>query len=416
MTATNRHKATITLGVVTLGFAASYPFAHTFLGGLLASGCSAAMVGGLADWFAVSALFRRPLGIPFRTAIIPRSRDRITADIIAMVENELLTRDNIRETLGRYDMAGLIIRYLADYEGKRHISEFLARITDDAIAQISPDKLGRFLADLLRANAGHIKISPILAQAVEWSVKHGYADRLADFLLAELAALTAQPQVRELLAGLIAEARLIYERDMRRRKFAGQFLEGLGYTPEAMAALAQREAGVFLRGLQNPDHPWREEIRRRSLALAARLRADPALQEMVEGSISRWLAGRADLGERLGAGVAAALRVAAGENGRAAIHRWLDIQVDKLVAAFRQDAGQQQALAALVRQALLGFIDTHHAHIGRMVRERLDQYSTAALVDFIEARVGNDLQMIRINGSVVGGLAGMLIFLLSGGW
>ncbi len=73
MTATNKHKATITLGLVALGFVASHPFAHTFAGGLLASGFSAAMVGGLADWFAVSALFRRPLGIPFRTEIIPRN-------------------------------------------------------------------------------------------------------------------------------------------------------------------------------------------------------------------------------------------------------------------------------------------------------------------------------------------------------
>ena len=64
----------------------------------------------------------------------------------------------------------------------------------------------------------------------------------------------------------------------------------------------------------------------------------------------------------------------------------------------------------------MAFIDTHHAHIGTMVRERLDQYSSAALVEFIEGRVGNDLQMIRINGSVVGGLAGMLIFLLTHWW
>ena len=416
MTATNNHKATITLGVVTLGFAAAYPFGHTFLGGLLASGFSAAMVGGLADWFAVSALFRRPLGIPFRTAIIPKNRERITADIIAMVEDELLTRDNIRETIGRYDFAALVVRYLDEQGGKVHISEFLGKIGDDAVRQTNPDKVGRFLADILRANAGQIKLAPIIPPAVEWSVKHGYADSLADFIIGELAVLVAQPQVRDLLAGLIDEARAVYERDMRRRQFAVKFFEGLGFTPATLADLAQREAGLFLRTLADPDHPWRETIRRRILAFAARLRSDPDLQDRVEEAKNNWLAGQADLAGRLSAAVAMLLQAAAGEAGRAAVHRWLADQVERLVTALRQDAAQQQALAQLLRQALTAFIDTHHSHIGKMVRERLDQYSTAALVDFIEAKVGNDLQMIRINGSVVGGVAGMLIFLLTYWW
>ncbi|MDT8903474.1 DUF445 domain-containing protein [Anaeroselena agilis] len=416
MTATNRNKATVTLGLVSLGFIVSHPFAHTFIGGLLASGFSAALVGGLADWFAVSALFRRPLGIPFRTELIPRNRARITEAIIAMVEDELLTRENIRATVGRYDIAALVVRYLADYDGKARISEFLARISDDAVGQINPDKTGRFLADLIRDNAGQIKLAPLLAQTVEWSVRHGFADRLADFVLGELEALIAQPQVGELLASFIGEARLAYERDLRRRQFAGQFLEGLGFTPAAMAAIAQREGGLLLRSLQDPAHPWREKLRQWALTLAARLKSDSVLQERVEQAKNEWLAGRTDLAERIGGGVAILLKAASGDTGRAAIRRWLTARVDRLVLAFRDDAGQQQALARLLRQALMAFVDTHHFHIGTMVRERLDQYSTTALVDFIESRVGNDLQMIRINGSVVGGLAGMLIFLLTRLW
>jgi uncharacterized membrane-anchored protein YjiN (DUF445 family) len=416
MTATNRHKATITLGLVSLGFLASHPFAHTFAGGLLASGFSAAMVGGLADWFAVSALFRRPLGIPFRTEIIPRNRARITQAIITMVEDELLTRENIRATFARYDIAALIVRYLADYGGKTHISEFLARISDDVVAQASPEKIGRFLADIVRTNADQIKLAPLLSQAVGWSVKHGYADRLLNFIVGELETLLAQPQSGELLAALIAEARVVYERGLRRRQFASQFLEGLGFTPVAMAAIVQREGGQWLRTLADPAHPWREDLRQRALAFAERLNSDPALQAWVEAAKNDWLAGRADLAGRV-AGVVAAIQRAAGvEAGRAAIHHWLALQVDKLVHSLQQSGEQQQAIAQLIRQALLAFIDTHHDHIGKMVRERLDQYSTATLVSLIEARVGNDLQMIRINGSVVGGLAGMAIFLMTYWW
>ncbi len=416
MTSTNRHKASITLGLVSLGFVASHPFAHTFAGGLLASGFSAALVGGLADWFAVSALFRRPLGIPFRTELIPRNRARITQAIIAMVEDELLTRENIRATVGRYDIAALVVRYLADYDGKAHISELLAKIGDDAVGRVNADKIGAFLAGLVRANADQLKLAPLLAQTIEWSVRHGYADRLADFVIDELATLLVRPRAGELLTGLIREARTAYERDMLRRRFASQFLAGLGFTAAAMAAIVQREGAALLRTLADRAHPWRENLRQWALALAERLRDDPALQQRVEQAKNDWLAGKADLAAQLADIVTTLQRAAADETGRAAIRRWLGAQVDGLVYAFRHNAGQQQAVAQLLRQALLAFIDTHHAQIGRMVRERLDQYSTEALVDLHASRVGNDLQMIRINGSVVGGLAGMLIFLLTWWW
>src|SRR5665648_847468 len=92
----NTKTANITLGGITLGFLLSYPFHASFVGGLIASGCSAGMIGGLADWFAVTALFRRPLGIRpgkiIRTDIIPQNRERIFAALTDMVQNELLSQ------------------------------------------------------------------------------------------------------------------------------------------------------------------------------------------------------------------------------------------------------------------------------------------------------------------------------------
>ncbi len=413
MKATNKHKATITLGLVTLGFVASYPFGHSFIGGLLASGFSSAMIGGLADWFAVSAFFRRPLGIPFRTELIPRNRQRITEAIITMVEGELLTRDNIRETIDRYDIAGLVVRYLNNYGGKARLSEFFAKIGDDLIGQINAAKAGDYFAEIISANAGRLRLAPLLAQTLEWTAKNGFADKLASFLLTELELMVAQPPVKDLFTSLFAEARVVYERDLTRRKFASQFLEGLGFTTANMAAIAQREAGVLLSQLQAADHPWRQALRQRALDFADRLGSDPELQARVEATKNAWLANQANLAERLTAGVEYLRRVAVSPAGREIIHRWLDSQAGRLVAAFSQSPGQQQVVGDLLRRTLFALIDAHHPHIGKIVRERLDQYSTAAMVDLIESRVGNDLQMIRINGSIVGGLTGMLIFLLA---
>lgn len=416
MTATNKHKATITLGLVSLGFAVSYPFSHTFLGGVITSGCSAAMVGGLADWFAVAALFRRPLGIPFRTAIIPRNRERISQAIIDMVEQELLTKENIKDTLSRYDMAALLIEYLANYGGKTHLKEFAGRIGEDVLEKINPAKVGHFLADLIRNHAGKLALTPLLAQALGWSVRNGYFDKLVDFVVSELGLFIEQPQVRTLLAELLSEARQVYEKDMQRRRLAGRIIERLGLTSANLAKLLQRKIGTFLEELRDLEHPLRAMLRQRAEEFAERLAGDPDTQARFEARKNEFIAGWAGLPDQLDALTQALLAAAATDSGKALFHKWVDAQVEGLVKRLGQNVAQQQTLGELVRQGLSRLVDTHHAQIGTIVRERLSQLSTPALVEFIEARVGNDLQMIRINGSVVGGLAGILIFLLTYWW
>jgi len=416
MTATNKHKATITLGVVSLGFAISYPFSQTFFGGVIASGCSAAMVGGLADWFAVAALFRRPLGIPFRTEIIPRNRERISQAIIDMVEQDLLTKDNIRDTLNRYDVAALLLDYLIHYGGKTHLKELAGKIGADILEKINPAKLGRFLAELIQAHAGKIPLAPLLAQALAWSVRNGYLDKLVDFVIHELGLFIEQPQVKALLADLLSEARKVYEKDMHRRRLAGQILEQLGVTSAKLAGLLQRNIGTFLEELKNLEHPLRVLLRQRADEFTERLASDPDTQQRFEAQKDRFIAGRVDLANLLSDLVQAMLTAAAAESGKALFHKWIGVQVDSLVKNFRHNDMQQQVLGELVRQGLIALVDTHHAQIGTIVRERISLLSTPALVEFIEGRVGNDLQMIRINGSVVGGLAGVLIFLLTYWW
>ncbi|HMM20541.1 MAG TPA: DUF445 domain-containing protein [Selenomonadales bacterium] len=416
MQATNRHTATLTLVAVSLGFAISYPFGYTFLGGLIASGCGSAMIGGLADWFAVSALFRRPLGIPFRTEIIARNRKRITESMINMVEGELFTRENIKETLNHYDIAALILRYLDEYDGKERLKEIAHRITRDLLRNINPEKWGAFLAQFTQANMASIRLAVPAGQAIAWTVEHGFFDRIVEFILGEIRALMRQPQVKTLLADLIAEAWVAYERHMLRRRLAGQFVSGLGITQAALAELVQYQAVAYLGELMKEEHPLRGRLRVGALAYGERLREDRELQKQFEEWKSGWLSGRPELEHFCRELVRTAVDMVAGEPNQPLIRRFVGSQIDRLVTLFHRDSGQQQALGRMVRQALTSLIDAHHGQIGYIVRDRLQRFSTESLVGFIEQRVGNDLQMIRINGSVVGGLVGAAIFLLMYRW
>ena len=179
----NKNKATSILGVVSLGFFISYPFQHTFTGGLLAGGFGAAMIGGLADWFAVTALFSRPLGIPFRTAIVPRNRDKIFQALVYMVENQLLMKENIKSRLNECDVAGTLVKVMLEHGGKNIVKRMLYSFIRDIIAQVKPKQLGKLIDEVVKDTVYKTPVAPYIIEGAEWLMKNKYDDKLKNILL-----------------------------------------------------------------------------------------------------------------------------------------------------------------------------------------------------------------------------------------
>jgi uncharacterized membrane-anchored protein YjiN (DUF445 family) len=137
----NQYKASITLCFSVIGLFISALFYDSFAGAMLTACFAAAMIGGIADWFAVNALFRKPLGIRYKTEILPRKREKIFNDIVDMVQNTLLSKENIKKQLGRYSMPHLILRYLEQNHGKEDLKILISQIFKDAISKINPGEL-----------------------------------------------------------------------------------------------------------------------------------------------------------------------------------------------------------------------------------------------------------------------------------
>ena len=410
----NRISATVLLGVVTAGYFCTYPFSGTFGGGLLASGFGAAMVGGIADWFAVTALFRRPLGIRWKTAIIPRNREKVFGALRQMVEKELLTPDNIARTVSRYDMPALLLRYLDEHGGREDLERIAGRICRDLLDKVPPDDVGRMLEKLVCGRAGQLDIAPVLAQGIEWSLRQGYDQRLVEFGLEELLRLAGSREMEALLREFIVAARQEYERDMMRRRLLSDLLEGAGISTEQLVRMAQEGLRAFLQELRQEEHPVRRRFRGWLANLAEKLNHSEDFRQTVEEWKMTLLKERLDLRRPAAEGIEHLRRSLQG--GLPGEPHWLDgwlmLQLQEGIEAFRQNTEQRRAADRFVKQALRDWIDSCHGQIGAMVEEKLSQFSNAMLVEFIETRVGNDLQMIRINGSVVGGAVGMLLYLL----
>ena len=200
---TNKHKATFILGMVSCGFFLSYPFHSSFMGGLLTGGFGAAMIGGLADWFAVSALFRRPLGISFRTGIIPRNRRKIFEAIAHMVENQLLMKEQIQVRLREYNIVGALSHIMDLYGGRNVMKRILYSFISQLLGQVNSKELGMIADRIIKDTVGNIPWLPYALQGVEWLIKNGYEQKLITFLLKQLVLLLEHKEAKGIVCPVL---------------------------------------------------------------------------------------------------------------------------------------------------------------------------------------------------------------------
>jgi len=410
----NYRIASLTLIAVSAGFLISYPFHSTFYGGLLASGFSAAMVGGLADWFAVTALFRRPLGLRpgrvIRTEIIPRNRERIFAALTDMVQNELLSKETLKHRLDSYDVADLILRNLSEHGGSQDLRELAARLIEDSMNRLDPKAVGELANSLVKENAFKLAAAPLVAEIIEFSSKMGYVDRLITFATGQLASFVRLPQTGRLIYELVRESILVYERGMDRRKLANSLI---GISPVQLTEEIQTWLAEFLGDLENStSYSARQRLKEWIRSVARELRSNPEWQRRLEHWMHRLAGEKLEVGQA----VTTIVRAYASESRTVLGERILELVDNKLrqfTARLEHEQDLRRQLDSVVKNFLLKSIEARHGEIGKLVQTSLERLDNQMLVELIEEKAGNDLQMIRINGSVVGGLSGILLYIMT---
>jgi len=407
----NTQAANLTLGGITLGFMLSYPFyvQGSFIGGLISSGCSAGMIGGLADWFAVTALFRRPLGIRpgkvIRTEIIPQNRERIFAALADMVQNELLSQDVLRHKLSAWDFSGVLIRILGKQEVKLAFGPLLTNLAEDMVRQMEQGEFTRIIQGLLQENLSNLDFSQTLAEVVEFSLDHGEVDQaLMVICRVIISQYVEQPEVKAALMNMMEAALTRYGENNPTRKMVVKFLPA----PSVLAHGLQEKIKTALQ--DGTVERWLKDSLR---SFALKLKTESSLQESLNHFFHNIL--NKNLENSAVTKQAAAFKGTSPEK--------MPFMIEHLIADLRDNWDEYLGLlernpsirlkmdetVKLILEKQIGF---HHNAIGRMVHDGLDPLTDDKLVKLIEDKAGNDLQMIRINGSVVGGLVGMLIYVL----
>lgn len=371
------------------------------LAGYLRAFAEAAMVGALADWFAVTALFRRPLGLPIpHTAVIQRNKDRIGAALGRFVEAHFLTPAAIGAKLGAIDFAALVAQWLEEPRNRTQVAEHLSGMLPRVLDAVKDEEVGQLAREQVRGYLSrHLQIAPLMAEVLEMLVAENRHQRFIDELLAQArgAFHEGEPLIRALIRERVS-ARVSWLQ--RRFGMEDELTEQL----VAAAEEALVELGT------DPARPWRWSFDRSVRDLIETLRTSSAYH---------------DKGEALKAHLLDNRLVAEGLDGlwdeikrsvhddtlrsdsavRTALGDGLELFARSLLA----DAPLRARLNAWLQQVVVDTVEARRHEISGLIADTVRAWDPDTMAARVEHAAGDDLQYIRINGTLIGGLVGLVI-------
>ena len=370
----------------------------------------AAMVGALADWFAVRALFRR-VPIPFiarHTAIIPRNKDRIGANLAAFVRDKFLDADSLVALLRRHDLVGHLAQWLVVPQNAHLLGQQVARLVEAALDMVQDRQIEHFIQKAARTLIGQIDLSQTLATVLGALTHNGRHQALLDEALAKLIALLQVPGTRTLIAHTIVQW-LKKEHPRKEKMLPTDWLGDKG-----AAMLAHALESLLADVAANPQHALRAQFDASVQNLITRLQHDPVWAQKAD-EVRHYLQTDATLGnyvQELWRGMRAALqRDLADEHS--AVVRNVRAMGQWLGQSLAQDAALRQALHARIEVWVQGLAPEVSQFVAQHIQDTVQRWDAQEMSQLIELNIGKDLQYIRINGTVVGGLIGLVLFAVS---
>jgi uncharacterized membrane-anchored protein YjiN (DUF445 family) len=365
--------------------------------GFVRAFAEAGLVGGIADWFAVTALFRHPLGLPIpHTAIIPRNKDRIGDTLAQFLKDNFLTPSVVARRMKSLDVAGAIGRFLSQPPGgEGRLRQGGSRLLADILEALDQEHLGGMVKAAVAERMRRIEVAPLLGQTLEAAITEERHVPLVDGIVT--------------WAGRTLDANEDLIRDMVHKR-AGWILRLAGLDEKLADAIVDGLRKLTIDMAVDPHHPLRAKAEEGLVRVAAGLRADPELQAKVEAwkneaienpAVADWLGG---IWEKSRAGLLKSAR-----DPDAALAGKFGDALRQLGETLQKEPRLKAAINQFARRATVGMVASYGDGIVTLVSDTVRAWDARTVSDRLEGAVGRDLQYIRINGTLVGGLVGLVI-------
>ncbi|WP_434723162.1 DUF445 domain-containing protein [Mesorhizobium sp. RIZ17] len=390
--------AALALCILVFALAKSFQATYPWLG-FIAAFAEAATIGGIADWYAVVALFRRPLGLPIpHTAIIPENQHRIADNLGRFIEANFLAPEPVREKLAEVDFAALVADWLGDAERAAGLSRFVARLVPQTLTAVEQSGLRDFVTSRMLEQIEKVPLAPLAADLLSALTDDRRHQKLFDeftrvvgrFLNDEQALATMREKIREELPSLFN----LFRAD--------------AYLLKKIVA----SAGSLLDEVRaDPDHPMRAEFDRFALGFIERLRTSKQYARRAE-KLKRDFLGRPEV-RALAGDAWTSLRLFIEQDVNAPNSTIREHLANMFVEVGRQLADDAQIRADMNQGfvvALSSFVESQKSGVSKFIADQVKRWDLAQLTRLIETNIGKDLQYIRFNGMIIGGLAGLALY------
>jgi uncharacterized membrane-anchored protein YjiN (DUF445 family) len=383
---------------VTYGLSRYFESRYPFLG-LVASFSEAAMVGALADWFAVVALFRHPLGLPIpRTAVVPKNKERIGDALAKFIRDSFLTREVLEKKLASVDLAGFAAHWLSNGRNARKLADQTGIYVPAILERFNDRDLQAFVREEVMANIKKMKLTPVIAAVVrplaEGDLHQNLLTemvRLGDRLLQENKATLrefAKKESPRYIPDFIDEK--IFNKLVAKVEEA---LAAVEHDPQHEVRAKFTEA--FRRFVEKVEHS--EEFRARIEDLKTGFLENPNVKGYIA---SFWTSVKTRTIASLG-------------DPASLTRRQMAKSIQELGRAITKDEGLQEKINQLLRTWCAAIISQNRERLVSLVSETVRIWDPKETSRRIELNIGKDLQWIRVNGTVIGGMVGLLIYAIS---
>ena len=395
------NQANLALAVSVFGAVGTAGQGSSLLVSTIHHGFLAATIGGLADWFAVKAIFGRPLGISHRTDILRRNRARIMESLVQFSADDLLSKQNIMEVIEREDIGALLVEYLEHRGGRERLIEATVDILCHVAADVDSRRISKELAPYVIRALHALPLEDSFVELLDVLTEKPHADRIFNMLIRMGLQLIRTQVFQEMLRENIASIRTEYEGDGMFRAFVLSFFDD-----EMIAAwLTERLADILQSAMEHDDRRHRDGVQA-LVSFVTTLRTNPSLHEVLH-RYKVHVIEHIEIENML---------IDFIEHRMKGSHPfWIPYVKELLnekIDVFAHSESWQNRADRWMKNLAAGEVEKHHGMIAEFVRDYLNQKSEDELIVFVEGKVQTDLQMIRVNGAIVGAFVGMGLSLL----
>ncbi|MGW3658247.1 DUF445 domain-containing protein [Streptomyces sp. NPDC005151] len=367
--------------------------------GFVAAAAEAGMVGALADWFAVTALFKRPLGLPIpHTAIIPTKKDQLGTSLGSFVGENFLSGDVVRGRIQALGIGGRLGAWLAEPDHADRVTAELATALRGALTVLRDSDVQAVVGEAITRRANAAEVGPGLGKMLEKIVADGGHRRVVDLICVR------------------AHDWLVLHGDSVMDAVQGG---APGWTPrfvdKRVGERVYKELLRFVTEMRDmPGHPARASIDTFLTDFAADLQTDSDTRARVE-RLKTEILGRGEVQEVIASAWASVrtMIIAAAEDEQSELRLRARASLMSLGARLATDGRLQAKLEGWLEDAAVYVVTTYRTEITSLISDTVAGWDADQTSKKIEAHIGRDLQFIRINGTVVGALAGLLIYTVS---